>query len=60
MQLSIELTKLANAIHQQGGQPILVGGSVRDYLLGQIIPKDLDLRSIISKQMNLRWYCPTW
>ena len=43
MQLSIELTKLANAIHQQGGQPILVGGSVRDYLLGQIIPKDLDL-----------------
>ena len=43
MQLSIELTKLANAIHQQCGQPILVGGSVRDYLLGQIIPKDLDL-----------------
>ena len=43
MQLSIELTKLANAIHQQGGQPILVGGSVRDYLLGKIIPKDLDL-----------------
>ena len=43
MQLSIELTKLANAIHQQGGQPILVGGSVRDYLLGQIIPKELDL-----------------
>ena len=43
MQLSIELTKLAKAIHQQGGQPILVGGSVRDYLLGQIIPKDLDL-----------------
>ena len=43
MQLSIELTKLANAIHQQGGQPILVGGSVRDYLLGQTIPKDLDL-----------------
>ena len=43
MQLSIELTKLAKAIHQQGGQPILVGVSVRDYLLGQIIPKDLDL-----------------
>jgi tRNA nucleotidyltransferase (CCA-adding enzyme) len=43
MKLPAELTKLANAIHQQGGQPILVGGSVRDYLLGQIIPKDLDL-----------------
>ena len=43
MQLSFELTKLANAIHQQGGQPILVGGSVRDYLLGQRLPKDLDL-----------------
>ena len=43
MQLSAELTKLANAIHQQGGQPILVGGSVRDYLLGQLLPKDLDL-----------------
>ena len=43
MQLSVELTKLANAIHQQGGQPILVGGSVRDYLLGQRLPKDLDL-----------------
>ena len=43
MQLSAELAKLANAIHQQGGQPILVGGSVRDYLLGQTIPKDLDL-----------------
>ncbi|MDG2198342.1 MAG: HD domain-containing protein [SAR324 cluster bacterium] len=43
MQLSAELTKLANAIHQQGGQPILVGGSVRDHLLGQLLPKDLDL-----------------
>ena len=43
MQLSVELKKLANAIHQQGGQPILVGGSVRDYLLGQRLPKDLDL-----------------
>ena len=43
MQLSAELTKLANAIHQQGGQPILVGGSVRDHLLGQRLPKDLDL-----------------
>ena len=43
MKLPAELTKLAKAIHQQGGQPILVGGSVRDYLLGQIIPKDLDL-----------------
>ena len=43
MQLPAELAKLANAIHQQGGQPILVGGSVRDYLLGQTIPKDLDL-----------------
>ena len=43
MRLSAELAKLANAIHQQGGQPILVGGSVRDYLLGQTIPKDLDL-----------------
>ena len=43
MQLSAELTKLANAIHQQGGQLILVGGSVRDYLLGQLLPKDLDL-----------------
>jgi tRNA nucleotidyltransferase (CCA-adding enzyme) len=43
MQLSAELTKLANAVHQQGGQPILVGGSVRDYLLGQLLPKDLDL-----------------
>ena len=43
MQLSAELTKLANAIHQQGGLPILVGGSIRDYLLGQLLPKDLDL-----------------
>ena len=43
MQLSAELTKLANAVHQHGGQTIIVGGSVRDYLLGQLHPKDLDL-----------------
>jgi tRNA nucleotidyltransferase (CCA-adding enzyme) len=43
MHLSAELTKLTNAIYQRGGQPIIVGGSVRDYLLGQHLPKDLDL-----------------
>ena len=49
MQLSAELSKLANAVHQHGGQTIIVGGSVRDYLLGRLHPKDLDLEVYLVK-----------
>jgi tRNA nucleotidyltransferase (CCA-adding enzyme) len=43
MQLTAEMQTLTQAIHAQGGRPILVGGSVRDHWLDQRAPKDLDI-----------------
>jgi len=37
-----DLTAIFNAINRSGGNPLLVGGAVRDFILG-IPPKDLDV-----------------
>jgi tRNA nucleotidyltransferase (CCA-adding enzyme) len=41
--LTPELVRLAQAVRQQGGRPLLVGGWVRDCLLGIPHSKDFDL-----------------
>ncbi len=43
-QLPKPVSRLACAILAAGGRPVLVGGAVRDHLLG-IVPKDFDIES---------------
>ena len=42
MQLPVDLRPVLDAVRQAGGRPRLVGGCVRDWLLG-LPPKDFDV-----------------
>jgi len=50
LDISEELLQIFTAIKMAGGYPLIVGGAIRDYLLGQA-PKDLDIE-VYQIQVN--------
>ena len=52
--LPAEVTRIGEALRAAGGRPVLVGGWVRDWLLGDVRSKDFDLEVFGLEPAKLR------